>query len=480
MKRRATCQETAGEWKALLALSASTPRYTPRRDDTPNDWSLSDDTMYYDPFDCSDVLFPSTFKLVEETVEENRRKWQQLDSRKVVTDPEKLEETTTGPKRKRAWGGWRFVQDRLRLPHAFDYAGVEPEPEDDGTGDRVLDLSNLHGSEDVENGPPTTSYEKELWKLFKSIPSAKELEQKARQGAQLLSSVAMNEQISETLKKSDVDRHALCRFRAADRHSLPTLASAKEVDGSVALPNVSTLRFECWRQQPRRQLASDPNRAVLEFASNQTLLDLHLALVQLQNDILWEDNVGIKGPASGCFFLEGSFYTHGDIGYAQNLIDWIDGKGLNGQNPVRRGYLGISSLGPLGANPMKNMLLEDLPLRLGYRYYHICHGELETSFFLTDRRLSWKQSRIEYPILHDVWGVAGSGVLSFCDACNSFNTAYITSSRLIESDHTRRLLCEPCRELLNIPKGHLDLFPVFRGEKALSGSFPPKDKQMTS
>jgi hypothetical protein len=212
---------------------------------------------------------------------------------------------------------------------------------------------------------------------------------------------------------------------------------------------------------------------VIEFTADQSLLDFHLALVQVQDDVLWEDGVGIKETPSGCFFLEGEFYTHGDVDYSRPLIEWIDG-GTDEPNPVRRGYLGMSSMEALQGKPMKNMLLKDLPLRLGFRYCHVCHGDVETNVFLVDRSLKWR-SQIRYPILHDIWTPYNR--VPFCDACSTFNAAYITSSTLVETDKTRRLLCETCRRLFKIPKDQLDLYAAFRDEPAMSSSFLPKSKR---
>ena len=470
MKRRATCMETTQEWKAILSTlpSLSSPPGIQSEDD---------------PFRCEDVIFPSTFEVVAQTVEDYQRKWQQLDDRKIVTDSGKASEDRPvelgdqeqqekdESKKKRAWGGWRFVEDRLRLPHCFDYKGMGSEPDDSGSGERVLTLSSLAAHEE---NPETTSYEKELWKMFKSIPSSNELEEIARVGAQLPCSIDLQQRMFATMSKhSPPDRYLLARLRTADRHGLPPGQLPRNMDGSIPAPSVSTLRFECWRKQPRRLPSPDPNRMVIEFTTDQTLLDFHLALVQMQEDVLWEDASGIKETPSGCFFLEGEFYIHGDVDYATPLIEWIDG-GNDEPNPVRRGYLGMSSMEPISRKPMKDAHLKDLPLRLGFRYYHACHGDVETNVFLIDRRLTWT-SPIRYPILHDIWTPYNR--VPFCDACGTFNAAYVTSSALVETDEARRSLCEPCRVLLQIPKDQLDLYAAYRDETAMSSSFLPKSKR---
>jgi hypothetical protein len=68
---------------------------------------------------------------------------------------------------------------------------------------------------------------------------------------------------------------------------------------------------------------------------------------------------------------------------------------------------------------MKDAHLKDLPLRLGFRYYHVCHGDVETNVFLIDRRLTWK-SQIRYLILHDIWTPYNR--VPFCDACGTFKS----------------------------------------------------------
>jgi len=486
MKRKApsTSAQTTEEWKAIFAVTSFHP---PRPTGTTDD----DD----DPFDCSDVRFPSTFELVEQSVKEYQKRWEQLDERKVKPvektiqdtfgkeeeendeeeDPEKdpTRQEAESTRKKRPWGGWRFMEDRLRLPHCFDYMGVGIEPEDDGTGDRVLTLSGLR-THDHSQQPDTTSYEKELWKLFRNIPSSMELQAHARSGAQLSNSIRLQKSIFDAMNKHNPpDRHLLARMRTADRHGLPPPEIPRREDGSIPVPDTPTLRFECWRKQPHRRPSPDPNRMELEFTSDQTLLDFHMALVQMQEDVLWEDAVGKEETPSGCFFFEGEFYSHGDIDYSTPLTEWIDG-GNQEPNPVRRGYLGISSETPFQKKSMKNVLLKDLPLRLGFRYYHVCHGDVETSVFLTDRRVTW-ESHIRYPILHDIWTAPNR--VPFCDACGTFNAAYITSPTLVETDETRRLLCEHCRELLNIPRDKLALYAAFRDEAMLSSGFLPKGKR---
>ena len=475
MKRRVSCVETADQWKAVLELSQV---QLPSVDTTDTTGGKDD------PFDCSDVAVPPTFELVEQVVKENQLRWKQLDERKLAPSPaskdeeeeEEEEENASGSnrrkvrfqegpaKKKEKKGGWRFVEDRLRLPYNFDYATVGPEPQDDETGERVLSLASLLREDPTQQS--TSSYEQELWKLFASIPSVKQLEQEASAGAQLEHTMALQKEITTMMEeRHPPDAHLLVRMRMADRHGLPPPTTApRNEDGSPRMPDSATIRVECWKRQPKRHPTPDPCRLVLEFLADQTLLDLHSTLVQMAEDDLWDDGTKESETPSGCFFIEDKFYIHGSVDYAKPIIDWIDA-GSDKPHPARRGYLGLSSLEMLETKPMKDTRLSEIPMRLGYRYYHACHGDVETSFCVVDRRWTWKAPTTPYPIIHDIW--TPSSNLPVCDACKTYTAAFITSATCPGSGCQRRTLCNACRQQLKV---RVHLYSAWRDEANLSTS----------
>jgi hypothetical protein len=100
---------------------------------------------------------------------------------------------------------------------------------------------------------------------------------------------------------------------------------------------------------------------------------------------------------SGCFFIEDNFYLVGPVDYAQPILDWIDGYGSK-PNPARSAYLGISAQTPLKTyKGMKDIQLGQVPFRLGLRYYHVCHGDVETSVMLTDRIFARQHVNMAWP-----------------------------------------------------------------------------------
>jgi len=268
------------------------------------------------------------------------------------------------------------------------------------------------------------------------------------------------------------DAHLLSRMRMADRHGLPPIVPPRNPDGSLAAPDTATIRFECWRRQLRRNPSPDPSRLVLEFLTEQTLLDLHSSLIQLAEDDLWDNAVDETTP-SGCFFIEDIFYANGQVDYSKPILDWIDA-GSDKPHPARRGYLGMSSLETIPVKSMKDTRLGDIPLRLGYRYYHACHGDVETAIFAVDRRWGWRSS-IPYPILHDIWTPPGN--IPLCDACKTHTVAYITSTSCQVTDQKRRLVCDYCRRLLQIPSESLHLYASWRDESILSANLDLSTKR---
>lgn len=273
---------------------------------------------------------------------------------------------------------------------------------------------------------------------------------------------------------------------------------------------VATIRLECWKRQPNRSPSPDSNRLVLEFLASQTLWDVHNTLDQMAEDDLWtttliapisavpsatdvERTIATNAStatvdteeattqmdnekSSGCFFIEDSFYSTGPVDYVQPILDWIDGYGSK-PNPSRRGYLGISAHRPLkNDKTMKETKLGQVPFRLGVRYYHVCHGDVETAVILTDRRLSRHDGdsaappdKVSYPLIHDVW--TPSKAVPLCDACETYSALFVTSTECEATDGGPRLLCEECcRDLSLFEKepNSVMLYTAWKQEAELS------------
>eukprot|EP00429_Kryptoperidinium_foliaceum_P015480 CAMPEP_0176029090 /NCGR_PEP_ID=MMETSP0120_2-20121206/14289_1 /TAXON_ID=160619 /ORGANISM="Kryptoperidinium foliaceum, Strain CCMP 1326" /LENGTH=490 /DNA_ID=CAMNT_0017362311 /DNA_START=134 /DNA_END=1602 /DNA_ORIENTATION=+ len=488
MDRLVTGQATADDWQQLLQASQALGTHGGDHDATTASENNDDDKE--DPFDCSDIRFPSRVESVERVVKEYLRRWRQLDDRKIVSKddlpmpPSSMKErgtaeteasnkkvtfakneeeddedegntNSTGKKRKKFHGGWRLVEDRLRLPYNFDYATEGSEPEDDGfSGDRVLSLTSLLP---LHQQSSTQSYEKELWKLFASMPSAKQIKDELQGDdgiAQLSHTISVKKQIDKIPNSATTDPYLLARMRMADRHGLPPPETTTKPTSSL-LPDTLMLRFECWRQQVKKPPSPDSNRLVVELCGDQTLLDLHGALVQLAEDFLWEDAACSDSQLkhSGCFCIEDQIFTHGPVDYSKAIIDWIDGGNADHPHAARRGYLGIPSLKKFLPKPMKETRLKDIPMRLGIRYYHCCHGDVETAVFLVDRRWTAPAKNTKYPMIHDVWTPTPSN-LPICDACQTLPVAYV----LAEEESSGRWICEACRRRLQLPVSPLLLY----------------------
>ena len=305
------------------------------------------------------------------------------------------------------------------------------------------------------------------------MPSAQQLEDEARQGAQLPHTLALYQEVQASLRHEPdaPDCHLLLRMRMAHRHGLPP-------PPPPSLPNhnnrnntngVATIRFECWRRQPKRQPSPDPYRMVVEFRADQTLYDVHVTLMGLAEDDLWDEDVE---SSSGCFFIEDSFYIYGNIDYAKPILDWIDAGNSGQPHAARRGYLGITTMEPLQRRPMKETRLGDVPMRLGIRYYHACHGDVEIAVCMVDRRWTFAGSQL-YPVIHDIWTPQFN--VPLCDACQTCTAAFVAS---IIMNQERHLLCETCRRLLKIPQESLQLYSAWRDEPILSMSLAAKAKRL--
>jgi len=278
----------------------------------------------------------------------------------------------------------------------------------------------------------TCDYEEELWKVFRSVKTLDELEwihalgkrkgplvddennvdsstNIPQHGCQY--TLAVKDNMKEWFAKySRMDAHSLGRLRIRDRHSNPlhypitdsvntantAAATATKTIGITSdEPTTSTtLRFEIHRHsQPlKRGSGTDANRLEVELhGHHHTLLDLHRLLVEFglnASSIRRDEDDGDNAAAvGGVFFIENVFYTCGTDGkkIQESIGNWLAAKDnqeweaetknvaeVKAVSSLRREYLGLSSTKMKYAIiPMVEMRLEDLPIRLGVRYFHM-------------------------------------------------------------------------------------------------------------
>jgi hypothetical protein len=524
-----------------------------------------------DPFDCACLAVPPTFDLVQDVATRFVQEWRDLDERKVVADgvvvhqpsvaqgdgdedEDEDEEGTSspGPRKKprvetAASAAASSVLSRpvwyekhVRLPEHFDYASRQSEPPVAQTGDdRVISLTDPN---------QLLSYHEELWNLFRSIPTVAQLQEDAvtatatttttttvpeEEGASHSYSSCMQHtqklqnEITDTLVVYPrLDGHALSRLRFNDRHDpvpLPAATMPTNTDTTTDTNDwthfgwTPTIRFECWRRQPRRGTTPDPHRMVLEFSGSQTLLDFHRAIVELAEDELWsssnhttattdtdtdtdttttttapqnahggaDKSVMDHDDSSGFFFLEGIFYTTGSVDYTSPIVTWLQ-SGSRKEQDQRAAHLGLplrvtvtdassSSDVPFPVRSMADTLLEDLSLRLGIRYLYCCHGDVECSILCTDRRLVPKSTTTRYPIVHDIW--MPSYLIPECEACRH-RVAVIATSTECQETGGHVALCEDCSrqlQLQTLAPDKVQEYSVWKSQADLSAGAATSD-----
>jgi hypothetical protein len=460
MKRRLSGHEAERQWKVLLQQvpkkGNNTAISNKEINNNESNNNKDQERKSHDPFECQDIAVPPTHALVQSALADTTARWKALDDRKIA----RFKPPTRGP------------QSHLKLPLNFDYTGTMPPLAEDDE-DRVVSLIDPS---------KRLSYASELHKLFASVPTAEQLERDARSGSRLSHTTKLYKEMQEGKLQHGNDGRSIARLRRSDRHGLPppppTGGPKTSSSKTITTTFLSTLRLECWKRQPKRGTSPDTGRMVLEFLASQTLLDVHRALVQLLEDDLW--NAGDDGD-DGCFFIENVFYTSsGKVDYATPILKWIDGGGP--PNPTRRGHLGLS-MKEIPINPMKDVVLGDLSLRLGIRYHHVCHGDVETAIMVTDKRLvpqasssAKKQKQLHhchYPLLHDIW--TSPYALPFCDACRNHTAMYVTAPDCEMTDGGPRQLCEHCCNLLGLRKEQVQLYSIWRNEADLSTSAKAED-----
>jgi hypothetical protein len=536
-------KESARRWKILLERTRRS-----RTTDTTSSIATHTDQQKHppeeDPFDCTSLAVPPTFDLVKDVATDFVQQWRDLDERKVVADGVVVDQhhpaddplvvdgadndEAQGPRKKprvetAAEAAASSVLARpvwydrhVRLPENFDYASRQSEPPLAQPGDdRVISLTDPN---------QLLSYHEELWNLFRSIPTVAQLEEDVvaaaatatvpeeesahNSGCMQHTQKLLNEITDTLVVYPRLDGHALSRLRYNDRHDPvpplpPAMQSATTTTTAKATDDICnftpTIRFECWRRQPRRGTTPDPHRMVLEFAGSQTLLDFHWAIVELSEDFLWSSSnhttntdtaattdstdTTTTGAAttprnahdsSGFFFLEGVFYTTGSVDYTSPILTWLQ-SGSRKEQDQRAAHLGLprvtvtsSSDVPVVMHAMADTRLEDLSLRLGIRYLYCCHGDVECSILCTDRRLVPKSSTTRYPIVHDIW--MPSYLIPECEACRH-RVAVIATSTECQQTGGHVALCEDCSrqlQLQTLAPDEVQEYSVWRSQADLS------------
>jgi snRNA-activating protein complex (SNAPc), subunit 3 len=282
------------------------------------------------------------------------------------------------------------------------------------------------------------------------------------------------------------------------------IGQTDECDGITS--QCGLLRLECLRKQLRRTSTPDSNRMVLEFLGSQTLLEVHEAIVELTDDELWRYNVmNDQGTAStdsdtgnntdvtdnenksydhntqqqlledhtsisssGYFFIENTFYITGTVDYTTPIMKWLQ-SGTAREQKRRMEHLGI---GPNLPNilSMADVRLYDLPTRLGVRYVHVHHGDVECAIFATDRRLMSQRrvDQLQFPIIHDIWTPSYS--IPECEICQN-RVAVIATSTTCAVTNGHRALCEACCRQLRLQitsRDKIERYTVWRSQPDLS------------
>ncbi|KAL7558541.1 hypothetical protein ACA910_008131 [Epithemia clementina (nom. ined.)] len=569
-----------------------------------------------DPYDCSDMAVPDVYDKVNEMLPSWIQAWRDLDDRKISSPMMKMKipsasataggsETTAAESekdhRKNNDGGGGGSSDtndaekdsppfkkpktatataatpgeeviggeggkvvlakkpywyekHIRLPENFDYTNQRPPPsqddddDDDDGGDRVVSL--MDGS--------TSSYEYELWHLFRSIPTCRELERTLTEGMTLPHTQALYQTMSQQFRRQSLDttassKYGLYALRMRDRHDyprpLPPTTTSRfhsenndddddnddNINGSDVDRHTSdlvgTITLELWRTpcDDRSQPTPDSSRMVLEFLGTQTLLDVHRAIVDLTQDKFWHQHVRPQPQQrqrqqqhqnqvgddknneigeskeeekkeeeeitadSGFFFVEGTFYTIGSTDYVTPIEEWLK-SGQEHQRIRRATYLGLTppSSTHHDAIPQQRMAkipLELLPVRLGTRYAHVHHGDVECSLFVVDfgchrlftsnrstdqgqkrqhgrRNQSIRKWLASFPLIHDIW-TPNYPTPPECQACQR-RLATVVTSTYCELTNGHKALCQVCATALGIPRNELQDYSVWHSQSDLS------------
>ena len=491
-----------------------------------------------DPFNCGSLVVLPIHDIVKNEIHRYLDEWKKLENRRIrqrsttsklpQAAPNKIHterneklsvaiirntdnSNAKASRRTNHGGGWRAMEDRLSLPDGFDYSS-KSSVEKTTCKDELVD-EEYYGDFVTALEDPTQrlSYHWELSKLFRSIPSCRELETQTRLGHGLQH---INRVYQETHNpiKSIPDCYTLARLRMPDRHGLPRSFRSfshykirRRLQNQSSYSDKTTIILEFWRKVPKQLASSGCHRMVMEFLSSQTLWDVHLIVTHMAEDDLWmasQDDIDSTHDSSiqteniftkcsegndmlqrkkdstlrksqkrlsGCFYIESTFYIAGSVNYAKPIADWINGRASNHSTPIRRGFLGINPSDSINHfKEMKRTKLSEVPFRPNIRYYHACHGDFETTILLVDRILV-HQERFQnenennvYPLIHDVWAPPRLPAVTLCDACQLYQSIFKTSTDCKITDGGPRSLCQECCRDLNVLKTEQDSVRIYR------------------
>lgn len=440
-----------------------------------------------DPFGCLDLIVPPTTEILEQQADKAIERWKDLDSRIVFEDEGAgfYNETSASADNNEIFDG-TIVGDGRRqrlMPPNFDYKcasmpsdTMRMQPTDDNLYQQQFYRPRVASLLDPTQ---TLDHEKELWHIFKSMPTTTDVERKngiLQDGQNNQSSHALQHTLrvkhdvrSLGRKHTRMDAHALGRLRLKDNHPVLTSLTLSPLDKSKSVSRIdTTIRFEVIRysENMKRGAGRDCNRLDVELSgSYHTLLDLHRVLVESANSTECQSNaLGNSSLIAGVFFIENNFYTHGtgeDI--ARDILQWLDSIHSEGSNEelskgedkfVRRKHLSVSLYN--SCTPMSDVQLEKLPLRLGIRYVHFITDQSflqqnkislqnESALFVTgiETHKNHTSAQHSVPIFHDKWTALkppGS-----CSACNSATATIVTMNDESASTVSREtLLCGAC------------------------------------
>jgi len=453
-------------------------------------------------FDCSSLVVPKTTHLVKSTLQSYVDEWEELDSRIISNDtpPEICASKgirTKGRKKRRRysedsnidddelgneevesagagqdfdWGGHK----RIRMPDFFDYTSQRSPP--NPSAFTPAENSERRQVVSLDDPSQKIDYEEELWNIFDKVPRQREIDSCVYQGSLCRNLLLLKEEIEkECVDYSRLDAHALARLRKRERHNWPRISNSVKCESVYG----TTIRMEFWRKHVGRGSKSDPNRCEMEFSSTQTLLEVHNAISQFAGDDLFHKGTQMKAKASisrtteasiqpGCgyFFIEGTFYTIGNIDYVTPILEWLN-EDLNqvsgnvANDRSRKQYLGIQD-SVLKQVRMEDVELGDIVMRLAHRYVHVYNGDCETALFFSDITVRMKSENMvneTFPIVHDIWTNANASLVHgtcICQGCDHCPAVVMT----IEDEMTNggpTLLCSSCYRKLHYGKDGCEL-----------------------
>mmetsp|Transcript_15217 Transcript_15217/g.28631 ORF Transcript_15217/g.28631 Transcript_15217/m.28631 type:complete len:615 (-) Transcript_15217:15-1859(-) len=379
-----------------------------------------------------------------------------------------------------------FNSNRIRLPDFFDYEskGPCPRPLNNAPSPRRRRHKKQKRRQVVSLEDPSKflDYEVELWKIFQKVPLDKDIEDEAIRGSICTRLLELKEEIDQGYRVySRLDGHALSRLRKKDLHHWPRLATklehnkkGKESDDIDGLNEIdcATVKFEFWRRQVKR-FGSDPNKFEIEFLSTQTLLDVHNAIVDCMQDELFEKGLATSKrqtlcdnnhgevvvdehptSSSGFFFIEGTLYSTGSVDYVTPVASWLTNQKKKKNDHKSFWNIRDGEYTTIDQKKMDEVLLGDIPIRLGLRYVHVCHGDVETSIFLSDITMRMKNEiteKSQYPLLHDIWTTSTSSLVhgvGVCEGCHHCPAVVLTiEDELADGGPTP--FCRSCYEKLH-------------------------------